>query len=74
MVAGLRHDPIITSQNQRELAGWLKPIQTPQPDYKPVTIPGSFKNIDLSPDESKFLVTDRVPHPEVNISFFIKVN
>ncbi|XP_049764444.1 protein bark beetle [Schistocerca cancellata] len=72
--AGLRHEPIVSLQDRRDLAGWLMPPQPPHPDYAPIVLPAAARTHLLENDETKIFVTTKVPVGDsVDANFTIKV-
>jgi hypothetical protein len=59
---GIQHDVAISIDKQRELAGWFKPFASSSYQYKPVLLPNEMSNlqIDLKPNEFRYIITKRV--------------
>uniref|UniRef100_A0A8D8T2J5 Protein bark beetle n=2 Tax=Cacopsylla melanoneura TaxID=428564 RepID=A0A8D8T2J5_9HEMI len=73
--SGIHHDPCITSQAQRELAGWFKPIPDIESQYAPYTpfkIPYERDNIELEFGQTKYLITQRVVGDSINKTYNIR--
>ncbi|CAG2056497.1 unnamed protein product [Timema podura] len=74
--SGIRHNPALTGQQQRELAGWFTPtsdaVNSPYAPYSPLLIPATFTNIDLNIGETKYLVTQKVGPDVVDRRFYIR--
>nr|CAD7425800.1 unnamed protein product [Timema monikensis] len=75
-ISGIRHNPALTGQQQRELAGWFTPtsdaVNSPYAPYSPLLIPATFTNIDLNIGETKYLVTQKVGPDVVDRRFYIR--
>lgn len=79
-MAGIHHNPMLTQQQQREIAGWFKfPVdQNSLYDrdfpFKPISIPRHDIQIDVNDGETKYLITQRVQtQDEISRTFYIKV-
>ncbi|XP_063235879.1 protein bark beetle isoform X2 [Bacillus rossius redtenbacheri] len=75
-MAGVRHNPALTGQQQRELAGWFTPpadaAGSPYAPYSPLLLPSTFTNIELGEGETKHLVTQRVGPDAVDRRFYVR--
>lgn len=72
-VAGVRHNPALSGLQQRELAGWFKPL----PQYAPYVllfIPQTYSNIEVEEGQTKYLITQRVLQDAIQRNFIIRVS
>ncbi|GLH02202.1 LOW QUALITY PROTEIN: Protein bark beetle [Gryllus bimaculatus] len=73
--AGIRHNPALSSQQQRELAGWFTPsgdlANVQDAPYKPIFIPHHFTRFDVE-DKTLYLVTSRVKGDSLNREYYVK--
>jgi len=79
-IAGIRHDPVITSKQQQEIAGWFRLAQAdynPAVTYLPIMLPRFDEHtvIDFSNEgETKYIITERLLNSQlVNKTYLIKV-
>jgi len=57
-IAGIRHNPVLSTVQQREFAGWfLRPSDI---TYRPIILPEMQENIELANGETKYVVTSKV--------------
>ncbi|KAJ8673362.1 hypothetical protein QAD02_004624 [Eretmocerus hayati] len=61
-LAGVRHNPVLTSVQQREFAGWFisSPDMSSDSNYHPIIVPEHRADIELAMGETKYLVTAKV--------------
>lgn len=77
-VAGIRHHPRLDGLQQREIAGWFKPLKdvaTQYSPYNPIFIPFFAGNVDIEEKETKYFITQRVLTADpIKRTFFIRVS
>nr|XP_003703916.1 PREDICTED: uncharacterized protein LOC100876764 [Megachile rotundata] len=57
-VAGIRHNPALSAVQQREFAGWFLGVPDyTDSSYNPIVIPDQMKDIELTNEETKYLIT-----------------
>ncbi|XP_072155093.1 protein bark beetle isoform X2 [Bemisia tabaci] len=75
-VAGIRHHPRLDGLQQREIAGWFKPLKdvaTQYSPYNPIFIPFFAGNVDIEEKETKYFITQRVLTADpIKRTFFIR--
>jgi hypothetical protein len=79
-IAGIRHDPVISSKQQQEIAGWFRLAAAdynPAVTYLPIMLPRADEHtvIDFSNEgETKYLITERLSNSQlINKIYLIKV-
>jgi hypothetical protein len=76
-ISGIRHNPALSGLEQREIAGWFKPVSdfsAQYAPYVPIYIPQSTNVIEIAEGETKYLITQRVTVDAIENSYYIKVN
>ncbi|XP_015436907.1 PREDICTED: protein bark beetle [Dufourea novaeangliae] len=60
-IAGIRHNPALSAVQQREFAGWfLRAPDSIDSSYDPIVIPYHMRDIELSNEETKYIITVKV--------------
>lgn len=74
-VAGIRHNPALSAVQQREFAGWfLRMPDLIDSSYNPVVIPYNMRDIELSNEETKYMITVKVTGDPIRQRIAIKVS
>lgn len=74
-VAGIRHNPALSAVQQREFAGWfLRMPDLIDSSYNPVVIPYNTRDIELSNEETKYMITVKVTGDPIRQRIAIKVS
>lgn len=76
-MAGIRHNPALTLYQQREIAGWFKPLPEVQNQFSPNTpmlIPNAYPNINIDEGQTQYLITQRVTLDPINKQYFVRVS
>ncbi|XP_033297170.1 protein bark beetle [Bombus bifarius] len=72
-VAGIRHNPALSAVQQREFAGWfLRMPDLIDSSYNPVVIPYNMRDIELSNEETKYMITVKVTGDPIRQRIAIK--
>ena len=74
--SGINHNPVISANEQRELAGWFElapDFNVLDFEYQPVDVPGNVNNIDVDQFQMKHLMTKmRVGEEEIEQTINIR--
>lgn len=67
---GIRHDPMLTGLQQRELAGWFT-ARYEEFNFSPYWIPQNAESIHLEQGQKKYLVTTKVTVDSISRTYYI---
>lgn len=74
-VAGIRHNPALSAVQQREFAGWfLRVPDLIDSSYNPIVIPYNARDIELSNEETKYMITAKVTSDPIRQRITIRVS
>ncbi|XP_043526927.1 protein bark beetle [Frieseomelitta varia] len=72
-IAGIRHNPALSAVQQREFAGWfLRLPDLIDSSYNPIVIPYNARDIELSNEETKYMITEKVTSDPIRQRIAIK--
>ncbi|XP_014255547.1 protein bark beetle [Cimex lectularius] len=74
-ISGIRHNPTMTNLEQREFAGWFKPLTdvTSQfSPYDPIMIPQASHTIEIEEGNTKYIITQKVTQDSIESTYYIK--
>ncbi|XP_066905697.1 protein bark beetle [Halyomorpha halys] len=76
-ISGIRHNPVLSALQQREIAGWFKPFSDLAAQYKPynpIYIPSADKTIEIEEGSTKYIISQRVVTDAIQNTYYIKCN
>lgn len=70
--AGIRHNPALSSLQQREIAGWFIMNENDASNYRPIQVPQNQESIFVNEGETKYLVTSKVRGDSISRTYKIQ--
>ncbi|KAL1117916.1 hypothetical protein AAG570_004229, partial [Ranatra chinensis] len=74
-VSGIRHNPVLSGTEQREMSGWFKKtsdISTQYDPYVPILVPHANTTVEIQEGETKYIVTQRIVQDSITNIYYIK--